>query len=134
MNISSFNKFLYALAGSFLLIAGIATTLMNTGLMPAYVIDVVTKISGPDLNALHLLQEFGSIMVFAGVMCFWFIKHYESSTVFHWAFTVFLALLALIHWLDVRGMRPSMEGPIINTIPFALFLIAGMWRRFARQL
>jgi hypothetical protein len=124
-----FTKSLYGIAGIILLVIGISVALLNTGLMPAGVKEMATRISGPDLNALHLLQEFSALMVFAGIMCLWFTRHYEQSEAFHWALTAFWALFAVVHWFDVRGMRPSLMGPLINTIPFTLFLIAGLWRK-----
>lgn len=42
--------------------------------------------------------------------------------------TVFWALFALVHWVDVRGSGQSIIGPAINTIPFTLFLVIGLLR------
>jgi hypothetical protein len=74
------------------------------------------------------MQEFGSLLVFAGLITFWFIRHYEHSRTFHWAMTAFWGLLALIHWIDVRGSWQSVVGPAINTIPLVLFVAVGLLR------
>jgi uncharacterized membrane protein len=74
------------------------------------------------------MQEFGSLLVFVALMSFWFIRHYEQSRSFHWAMTVFWGLMALIHWFDIKGPWTSVIGPLINTIPLALFLVVGLLR------
>ena len=81
-----------------------------------------------DPNALHLIQEFGSILVFAGLISIWFVRHYKQSKVYHWAMTTFWALFALAHWFDGREGPRSIGGLLINTIPFMMFLLIGLFR------
>jgi hypothetical protein len=74
------------------------------------------------------MQEFGSLLVFVGLITFWFVRHYDRSWPFHWAMTLFWGLLALVHWFDVRGPVESVIGPAINTVPFGLFVLLGLLR------
>jgi hypothetical protein len=124
---------LYALIGAVFLVAGVSVLLFKTGLLPEPVTDHISGAARGDLNALHLLQEFASLMVFAGLITFWFTWHYDQSSLFHWAMTVFWALFALAHWFDVRGPIESAVGPAINTVPFALFVLIGLLRAKARK-
>ena len=128
MNIKAIAKVLYFLFGAIFLIAGASVLLLRTGLLPHAVTKIVINVGQGDPNALHILQEFGSILVFVGLITFWFIRHYEQSRPFHWAMTTFWGLLALAHWFDVRGPFQSIRGPIINTIPFILFVLVGLLR------
>lgn len=128
MNIKAIAKSLYGFFGAVFLIAGAGVLLLRTGLLPDAVTQIVINVGHGDLNALHILQEFSSILVFAGLITFWFIRHYEQSQPFHWAMTTFWGLLALAHWFDVRGPFQSIRGPIINTIPFILFVSVGLLR------
>ena len=131
MNIKAIAKFLYGFFGVVFLLTGVSVLLLRTGLLPDVVKNIVINVGHGDLNALHILQEFGSLLVFAGLITFWFIRHYEHSKPFHWAMTTFWGLLALAHWFDVRGPFQSALGPMINTIPFILFLLVGLLRKTA---
>jgi hypothetical protein len=91
--------------------------------------DHIVSIGGGNENTLHIMQEFGSVLVFVGLITFWFIRHYEVSRPFHWAMTAFWGLFALVHWFDVRGPFPSARGPVINTVPFGLLVVIGLLRQ-----
>jgi hypothetical protein len=119
---------LYALFGAGYLVAGVGVLLFRTGWLPGPVREVFLSVAEDNLNALHVMQEFGSLLVFAGLITLWFIRHYDQSRAFHWAMTAFWGLLALIHWFDVRGPYESVVGPAINTVPFGLFLLVGLLR------
>jgi hypothetical protein len=121
-------KSLYGLFGALYLAAGASALLLNTGVLPDAVRDLILEVGRGDLNTLHIMQEFGSTLVFVGLVTFWFIRHYEVSRPFHWAMTVFWGLVALVHWFDVRGPVPSVVGPLINTVPFSLFVAVGLLR------
>ena len=129
MKIHTIAKFLYGFFAVVFMIVGLSIVMYNTGIVPHGTRDIILHAADNNLNALHLLQEFGSLLVFAGLISFWFIRHYEHSMGFHWAMTLFWALMSMIHWLDVRGLRPSLMGPVINTIPVVLFLVVGLLRR-----
>lgn len=85
--------------------------------------------SGPiDGRLLHVVQEWGNAHLLLGVLTFWFLRHYDQSRLFHWAMTAYFAVDALIHWFDVSGPPPSIAGPLINTIPFVVFVTLGVVR------
>jgi hypothetical protein len=90
--------------------------------------NIVIGFAHGDSLSLHLIQELGSILVFAGLITFWFIRHYEHSKSYHWAMTTFWALFALAHWFDGSNELRSVEGALVNTIPFVLFLLIGLLR------
>jgi len=107
--------------------------LLRTNLLPAAIRTIVMNAARDDMNAAHLIQEFGSMLIFAGLISIWFIRHYEQSKFFHWAMTTFWALFALVHWFYVGGSIKSIAGPSINTIPFVLFAVAGLLRSYAEK-
>jgi hypothetical protein len=121
-------KSCYALFGTGLLVAGASALLVGSGLLPDAHRDAVVAESRGNRHTLHVGQEFGSALVFAGLITFWFLRHYEQSRPFHWAMTIFWGLFALVHWFDVRGPAPSAAGPLVTTIPFLLFVSVGLLR------
>ena len=128
MAIKLLARTLYALAGLLYLAAGASALLLGTGLLPEAVKKLIIDVSRDDLNAQHIIQEFGSLLIFVGLITFWFVWKYDGSLTFHWAMTLFWGLFALIHWFDIRGRVESAAGPLINTIPFVLFLLLGLLR------
>ena len=133
MNIKAIAKLLYGFFGVLFLIAGASVILLHTGLLPDAVKNIIINFGHGDSNTLHIIQEFGSLLVFAGLITFWFIRHYEQSKPFHWALTTFWALFALAHWFDARGFSQSVRGPMINTLPFILFVLVGLLRSTSRS-
>jgi len=133
MKVKAIAKLLYGLFGALFLIAGAAVMLLGTGLLPDAIKTPIINVAHGDLNTLHITQEFGSLLVFAGLITFWFIRHYEQSKSFHWALTTFWALFALAHWFDAHGTFHSGTGQMINTIPFVLFAVVGLLRSNARS-
>jgi hypothetical protein len=129
MNIHTLSKFLYGLVGIVFMVIGLGVVLFKSGLLPQSATESILHTTDNNMYGLHLLQEFGALMVFVSLISFWFIRNYQHSLSFHWAMTVFFALLAVVHWTDVRGMQPSLMGPIINTIPVTLFAVVGIIRR-----
>src|SRR5262245_21091558 len=111
-------KSLYGLFGAGYLVAGGSVLLLATGLLPQPVRDVIIDIGQDHPNSLHIMQELASLLVFAGLITFWFIWQYDQSRVFHWAMTTFWGLIAIVHWVDIRGGFQTGIGPVINTIPF----------------
>lgn len=133
MNSKTIVQSLYGFFAAIFLIAGASVLAERTGLLPDAVRNVVLDIADGDFNAVHLLQEFGSMLVFAGLISIWFMRRYEESKFFHWAMTTFWALFAFAHWFDPRGTLESVVGPAIDTIPFVLFLITGLLRNNSRE-
>jgi hypothetical protein len=123
---------LYVLLGTIYLAAGAAALLFGTGLLPDALKSVILDVAHGDLNGVHITQEFGSLLVFAGLITFWFAWHYEQRRFFHWAMTTFWALFALIHVFDVRGSAGLDVGDLINAIPFILFLSVGLVTRHSK--
>lgn len=128
MNIKAAARLLYGLFAVVFLLVGVTILLLHTGTLPASVRDLVLEVARRDSNAIHLIQEMGSLLVFVALITFWFIRYYEQSKPFHWAMTTFWGLFALVHWFDVGRPRESVRGPLINTIPFLLFLLVGLLR------
>jgi hypothetical protein len=122
---------LYALFGSLFVIAGASVLLQRTGPLPDAVGNVILGVTKENPNTLHIAQEFGSLLVFAGLITFWFIRHYQQSLAFHWAMTTFWLLFAVVHWLDARGDLRSIAVPMINTVPLILFTLIGLVRRWS---
>ncbi len=118
----------YGLVGTAFLLAGASTLLVQTPLLPGGIRDIVLRFSQDNLVVLHIIQEFGSVLVLLGLLTFWFIRHYDESLYFHWAMTAYWGLMALIHWFHVASPEVSLVGGFINTIPFALFLSIGLLR------
>jgi hypothetical protein len=125
MSTAALAKSLYGLVGALFLAVGITVLFFRTGLLPEQVKDIILKEAHDDLQTVHIIQEYATLLILNGLLTFWFLRHYEHSRWFHWAMTVFWGLFALIHWFDVRGALQSITGPLINTIPFLLFLLIG---------
>jgi hypothetical protein len=124
---------LYGLVGVLFLLAGVSVLLLGTGLLPSAVSELIVDLGQDNANTLHIMQEFASLLVFAGLITFWFVWHYEKSRPFHWAMTVFWGLVALVHWFDIRGSFHAGAGPVINTIPLVFFVVVGLLRQRARK-
>ena len=133
MSVTGVTKVLYGFFGVFLLLAGAVVLLTGTGLLPGALGRVVAAVSHGDGNTLHIIQEFGTFLVFTGLIMLWFMRHYEQSRFFHWALTAAFGLFALVHWFDARGTHESGIGPLVNTIPFALFALVGLLRLSAKR-
>jgi hypothetical protein len=121
-------KSLYALVGAVFLFAGFAVLALGTGHLPPAVEDLIVALGHDDPNTLHIMQEFASLLVFVGLIALWFVRHYEHSRMFHWAMTLFWGLIALVHWVDIRGNFEAGLGQAINTVPAAVFLLVGLLR------
>jgi hypothetical protein len=126
-------KFIYGFLAAVFLLAGAGIALLDTGLLPGGLSRALSDAAGGDAGALHIVQEFGAFLVFAGLITLWFVRHYEQSRFFHWALTAAFGLVALAHWFDVRGTRDSNIGPLVNSVPFVLFLVLGLLRRSSER-
>ena len=126
MTIRTIAKLLYGIVGISLLAIGVTVSLLRTGVLPDAVQNFSVKFTDGNPNALHITQEFGALMIFAGLISLRFIRHYEQSKAFHWAMTIFWAFIALAHF----GAAHKSPGPIINSVPFVLFAVVGLirWR------
>ena len=131
MTINAIAKFLYVFSGSVFLIVGVGVMLLHTGLLPEAAVNIILGLAQDNPNSVHLIQELASMLVFAGLISLWFVRHYEQSKFFHWAMTAFWALFALAHWFTGSPIQ-SVRRPIMNTVPFALFLMVGLFRGVSR--
>jgi len=122
------SRLLYALVGFAFLLGGTGVLLLGTGLLPPPVKDIILSIGDDNVNTLHLMQEYASLLVLVALVTFWFIRHYEQSRAFHWVMTAFWGIIALIHWFDPRGEFHSGLGEVITSIPFLLFVLIGLLR------
>lgn len=122
----------YALAGGFYLVLGVAVVLLGTGLLPAWVRDPIFEMGKNDPFTMHLIQETGTVWIFVAMLFFWFARHYDRSEKFHWAATFYLALDAWVHWFNAFGKFEHEWRAVINAIPFVIFLILGLLRRQSR--
>ena len=122
-------KVTYAVMGAAFLAAGVSTLLVNTGLLPDAVRDVIVVQFGQNnLGFLHILQELGSLLVLVGLLTLWCVWNYNRSRAFHWMLTAYWAIMAVIHWFNVASPTVSVAGGLINTIPVAVFLALGLMR------
>jgi hypothetical protein len=121
-------KLVYAINAAAFLAAGASALLVNTGVPPGAVRDTVVQFSKGDPGVLHIVQELGAILVLVGLVTLWFVVHYDRSRFFHWALTAYWAIMAVTHWFNVAGPNPSIVGPLVNTVPFAVFLTIGVLR------
>src|SRR5262245_14037562 len=80
---------LYVLLGAVFLLVGATVLLLGTGLLPGPVSDFILSAGEDNLNTLHLMQEYATLLVLVALLTFWFVKHYEHSRAFHWAMTLF---------------------------------------------
>jgi hypothetical protein len=119
----------YAIMGAAFLAAGVSTLLVNTGLLPDGVRDVIVVQFGQNNSGfLHILQELGSLLVLVALMTLWCVWNYERSRAFHWMLAAYWAIMAVIHWFNVASPTVSVVGGLINTIPVAVFLTLGLMR------
>jgi len=119
---------MYAVVGATFLFGGSSVLLLGTGLLPLQLKDSILSIGEDNINTLHLMQEYASLLVLVGLVTFWFIRHYEQSRAFHWVMTAFWGIIALIHWFDPRCEFHSGLGEAITSIPFFLFVLIGLLR------
>ena len=100
----------------------------HSGWIVFTLIEALVSIGEDNPNTLHIMQEYGCLLILVGLISLWSIRHYESSRPFHWAMTAFWGLIAWVHWFDVRGSFEFGLGQVINTVPFILFVVIGVLR------
>jgi len=74
----------------------------------------------------HLTREQGAEGIFVGMMSIWCLLHLEERRPVHLALLLFTALFAAIHWAGYfePGSGRTLLSPLMNTVPFVMFLIA----------
>jgi hypothetical protein len=126
--VPTITKVFYGLFGVFFVLVGGSVLLVNTVVLPEAVRNVILDFAQGDGRYLHLAQEWGNAHLLVGLLTFWFIAHYDQSRAYHWAMTAYFAVDSLIHWFNVSGPPPSLASPLINTVPFVLFVTLGLLR------
>jgi predicted PurR-regulated permease PerM len=81
---------------------------------------------------MHLIQETATLWVLVGMLFFWLMRHYDQSMKFHGAVTFYFSLDAFVHWFSAYGKFENQPRALINAIPFFLFLVLGLRRRFCK--
>lgn len=119
----------YVLVAAAMVLLGTGVLLAGAGVFAALQDSLLEEAQG-SLDTLHILQEFASVLVFAGLVTIWFVRHYDQSMAFHWLMTLFLGLIAVIHWFDIRGPSDSLTGAVIIGVPFFWFAVVGLLRAF----
>lgn len=123
-------RVIYVLSGTFYLSLGIVVLLLGTGLLPARVHDLIFEMGQNNPETLHLIQEMGTLWVLVGMLLFWFAWHLSRR--FHWAMTFYLSLDAFVHWFNAYGKFEHKPRAVINALPFLVFLILGLLRRYSK--
>jgi hypothetical protein len=119
----------YVVAAAVMVVLGAGVLLAGAGVFPSLQNSLVEEAQG-SLDTVHILQEFASVLIFAGLVTLWFVRHYDQSMAFHWLMTLFLGLIAVVHWFDVRGPSDSIAGGIVIGVPFIWFAVVGVLRTF----
>jgi len=128
--IDIFTRVIYVLAGTYYLLVGFVVILLGTGLLPAGIHDLIVEAGQNNPKTLHLIQEIGTLWVLVGMLLFWFAWHLSNS--FHWAMTFYLSLDAFVHWFNADGQFEHKPRALFNAIPFLVFLILGLLRRYSK--
>lgn len=73
--------------------------------------------------ASHLVREQGAEFVFIGLVAAWCARHAAARRAAHYAFLVFTALFAGIHWIGYASSGAYIGAAIVNTVPFLAFVL-----------
>jgi hypothetical protein len=117
----------YVVVGAAMFLFGASVLFAGAGVLPGLQSALVEEAQG-NLDFVHVLQEFATLLVFAGLVTIWFVFHYDQSIGFHCAMTLFFATLALVHWFDVRGRSDFATGDIVIGLPFVWLAVIGALR------
>ena len=105
---------MYAVFGAFAVLAGIAALIS-----PA----LVTAEADHSGLVAHLIREEAATFVFIGLMSFWCVRHFDGRRPVHGGFLVLTGLFAAIHWLGYFQGGAGLRSPLVNTVPFLLFVV-----------
>lgn len=83
---------------------------------------IVPEVAASPLTA-HLAREEGAAFVFIGLMAIWCLRHFDQRRPVHYAFVVFTALFAAIHWEGYLRSGEYLRGAVVNTVPFIAFAV-----------
>ena len=77
----------------------------------------------------HLIREQGAQGVFIGLMAFFCLFHFDARRPVHLTLLVFTALFAVIHWAEYFQARRQISSPLVNSLPFLVFLATTPFQR-----
>ena len=107
------NSIIYGVFGGFALIYGFANLLF-----PAVLVKEART-----FPLSHVMREEAAAAIFVGCMLLWCIFNYERRRAVHYFLIGFAFLLAGIHWFDYLSGHIDWKSPVLNTVPFAVFLL-----------
>ena len=114
------NQIIYGIFGAIAILLGVAVLLFP---------DVLTSEAERTPTIIHVLREEGAAGVFIGLMSIWCIFNYEKRVAVHYFLIVYAFLMAAIHWFDYLTGHRHLMSPLINTVPFALFVLMAVLSR-----
>lgn len=114
------NQIIYGLFGALAILLGVAVLLFPR------VLNSEAERTGP---LIHVLREEGAAGVFIGLMSIWCIFNYEKRNPVHYFLIVYALLMAAIHWFEYLTGHRHLMSPLLNTVPFALFVLMSLLTR-----
>jgi hypothetical protein len=120
MKVKKVNQIIYGLFGTVALVLGM-TALQSPSLLASE-----AERTGA---LLHILREEGAAGVFIGLMSFWCIYKYEERNLVHQFLIVYTFLMAAIHWFEYLTGHRHLMSPLLNTVPFVVFVLMAMFSR-----
>ena len=114
------NQIIYGLFGAGVILLGVAVLLF-----PNLLVSDAER-TGP---LIHILREEGAAGIFIGLMSIWCIFNYEKRTAVHYFLIVYAFLMAAIHWFEYLTGNRHLMSPLLNTGPFAVFVLMGLLTR-----
>src|SRR5688572_247264 len=115
-------RIVYALTGIFFLGTGLSLLLYRSGWLPEAVMRAM-PLSASQPEALHVFQEFGALMLAFAAISFWMIRDFANRMPFHFAMTLFWAIMAGLHWQGWFNSDASPLYPVLNSIPLGAYLL-----------
>jgi hypothetical protein len=114
------NQIVYGLFGAVALLFGTAVLLFPS---------VLTSQAEPNGLVAHILREEGAAGVFIGLMAIWCIFNYQKRAAVHYFLIAYAFLMAAIHWFDYFNGHRHLMSPLLNTVPFAVFVLTAIGMR-----
>jgi uncharacterized membrane protein len=108
------NQIFYGLYGAVAILLGVAVLLFPS---------VLTSEAERTGLVAHILREEGAAGVFIGLMSIWCIFNYQKRAAVHYFLIVYAFLMAAIHWFDYLTGHRHLMSPLVNTVPFAVFVL-----------
>jgi uncharacterized membrane protein len=114
------NRIIYGLIGTVAILLGFGVFLLP---------GLLTSDAERTPAIIHLLREEAAAVIFIGLMSLWCIFNYEKRTAVHYFLIVYAFLMAAIHWSDYLTGHRHLMSPLLNTVPFAVFVLMALMSR-----